>query len=488
MSTENGKSTRRDFIRNSAVAAAGAAAASVMPTTAHAMSRIIGANDRIQIGHVGVGTQGYTAHVRLLKQASKENNTEQIAACDLYGRRLRRTQKELNLKDSQLYTDFRKMLANKDLDAVVVATSDNWHAPISIAAMEAGKHVYCEKPMCKTLEEAFAVYDACKRSKRIFQIGSQGTSDLKYGAVAKIVKSGKLGHMVVAQGNYMRGDNKIGEWNNYGEFDLDAGPGATGDAHIDWEMFRKGTDPKEWDPDRFFRWRKYWEYGSGLVGDLFPHKLHPLFVAMGLPTDGLKGFPLRVSSGGGLYVQKIHPTHDTPDDEKEKEYLKKFHPGHDSWMDREVPDFINISVDFEDASLMAMSSTINEEGWPDSIRCNKGTILFSGNIIKIKPERSYADEVDGSEEQAPGVGEPIEGHQKNWIDCIRTNSVPNGNIDLAVRVQTMISLGERAYRESRTFTFDPKTRTASGGGSVSTSHPSPAVKPNPAQPKKGKSH
>ena len=132
--------------------------------------------------------------------------------------------------------------------------------------------------------------------------------------------------------------------------------------------------------------------------------------------------------------------------------------------DREVPDFVNIAVDFEDCSLMAMASTINEEGWPDSIRCNKGTILFTGSTIKVKPERSFADEVDGSDEQAPGDGEPIPGHHKNWIDCIRTNGVPNGNIDLAVRVQVMISLAERAFRESATFTFDPKTRTAKAGG------------------------
>src|SRR2546423_1305509 len=95
-SRENGKTTRRDFLRNTVAVAAGAAAASSMPTTAHAMRRVLGANERIQIGHIGVGTQGFNAHVRLINQHAKENNTEQIGACDLYGRRLRRTQKELN--------------------------------------------------------------------------------------------------------------------------------------------------------------------------------------------------------------------------------------------------------------------------------------------------------------------------------------------------------------------------------------------------------
>jgi predicted dehydrogenase len=460
MSTDNGQTTRREFIRSSVAAAAGAAVASAMPTTAHAMRRIIGANDRINIGHIGVGTQGYTAHVRLLKQHAQDNNTQQIAISDLYGRRLRKSQKELGLSDSQLYGDYRKLLANKDVDAVVVATSDNWHAACSIAAIQAGKHVYCEKPLCKTLEEAFAVYDACKKSKVTFQLGAQRTTDPKYAAVGKLIASGKLGHIVVAQGNYMRGDNKIGEWNNYGEYDTDAGPGATGDAHVDWETFRHGTEPKAWDMDRFFRWRKYWNYGSGLVGDLLPHKLPPLMIAMNLPTDGLRGYPILVSSGGGLYVQKMRK-----DEVSGKEVV-----------DREVPDFINLNVDFDDCSLMAMASSISEEGWPDSIRCNKATVLFSGGTIKVKPERTYADEIDADEQQTNGEADPVEGHQKNWIDSIRTNGKPNCHIDLAVRMQTMITLAERSYRESKTFTFDPKTRTATAAGALAPA----AVAPRPA--------
>lgn len=434
------KTTRRDFLRNSAIAAVAAAGTSMMPTTAEGMRRVLGANDRISIGHIGVGTQGYGAHVRLIHDKEKDNNTQQIAVCDLYGRMVVRTQKELGLTDKQTYTEFRKLLENKDIDAVVVATSDNWHAPITIAALQAGKHVYCEKPMCKTLEENFAVFDAVKASKKIFQIGSQGTTDEKYRAVAKLIQGGKLGHLVVGQGNYMRGDNKQGEWNDYRGIDADAGPQASGEAHIDWETFRKGTQPAAWEPDRFFRWRKYWDYGSGLIGDLLPHKLHPLFIAMDVPTDGLKGFPKRVFSGGGLYVQKINKETGKPD--------------------REVPDFINVVADFDDYSMMLMSSCISEAGWPDSIRTNKAYITYSGDQIQVNPEKTWSDEIEDVKMQAPGNGEPIEPHHKNWFDCIRTNGVPNGNIDLAVRVQTVISLAERSEREGKAFTFDPKTRTA----------------------------
>lgn len=446
--------TRREFLQKSATTAAAGVAVSTLsylPSTAAGLRNIIGANDRINIGHVGVGVQGYGAHCRLLYENAQKNNTVQVALCDLYGRNLKKAQETTKVADNRLYKDYRKFLESKDIDAVVVATSDNWHTDVAVSALEAGKHVYVEKPMCKTIEEAFRIHDAVKKTKLKLQVGSQGCTDQKWHIAARMVREGKIGPVVVGQGSYMRntGNNKQwakgvgGEWDTYGRYDTDAGPTATGDAHVDWETFRKGRGPKDWDPDRFFHWRKFWDYGSGLVGDLFPHRLHPLFIAMALPTTGLDGFPLRVSSGGGLYVQKINPYHpDRPD--------------------REVPDFTNIQVDFADRSLMAMSSTINEQGWQDTIRGLKGTLYFGGNSVKLVPERSYADEAEEVTEQNNGTGEDIAIHESNWISCIRDGKEPNCNIDIAVRVQVMISLAELAYRQSKTFTFDPATRKYKG--------------------------
>lgn len=436
-------STRRQFLQKTATtAAAGIAANAVshMPATAEGMRRVIGANDRIRVGQVGIGVQG-TAHLHLLMDNSTDkykNNTEQIAICDIYTRARKNGQKDLGLKDSQVFDDHRKMLEVKDIDAVWVTTSDNWHAPVTLAALEAGKHVYCEKPMTKTVEEAFAVYDMVKKTKLIYQVGSQGTSDEKHHAVGKIIHGGKLGKMICGQDSYCRGDNKVGEWNDYKKIDPDAGPKATGDGYVNWDVFRRGKGPAEWDPDRFFRWRKYWDYGSGLMGDLFPHRLHPLMYAMDIPMTGLEGFPIRVVSLGGLYVQKINPQTGKPD--------------------REVPDFTNLIVDFKDCSLMAMASCINEQGWPAMIRCNKGSVIYAGGNIEIKPEREYSDEIDGSTDPAPGNGEDLALHQKNFLDCIRNNTQPNGNVEVAVRVQTMISLGELSYRQGKEFHFDIATR------------------------------
>jgi predicted dehydrogenase len=442
---EKQTSSRREFLRNSAGAAAVVTAATVAKSPVYALqpAKVLGANDRIHIAHIGLGVQGFGAHVRLLKEKSADNNTEQIAVCDLYGRRRRRSGEHLGISESAWYDDHRKMLENKDIDAVVIATSDNWHAQCVLDALNAGKHVYCEKPMVKTVDEAFALYDTVKKTGLKLQVGSQGCSDPMYDNIAAIVKSGKIGKMVMGQHSYNRGDNKIGEWNSYGDNPYKpphdkAGPQGTGDDHIDWETFRKGAGPKEWDPDRFFRWRKYFAYGSGLIGDLMPHKILPMYKAMAIDISGQNGFPKRVSSGGVLCVQKINP--DT----------KK--------VDRDVPDFTYMTADFEDFSMIIMSTSVNEQGMRPMIRGNKATILFASDAAQIIPERAYSDEVEAERIPLHGNGEPIPVHHKNWIECIRTGKEPNCNIDLALRAQVLITLGELAQRNSITLTFDPKTR------------------------------
>jgi predicted dehydrogenase len=434
-----GAATRRELIKTAAAATvATVAGVSAAKSSAYAVapSRVLGANERINVGFVGVGGQGMT-HVRLLKENAEDNKTANVAVCDIYRRRVKSALAFNELPDKAGYDDYRKLLEVKDIDAVWIATSDNWHAPIAIAAMEAGKHVYIEKPMCRTIEEGYAIYDAAKKTKKLVQVGSQGCSDQKWHVAGKVVKEGRIGHLVQAQGSYCR-NGKAGEWNYYA-IDKDAGPNASGDNFINWDVFRMGKEPKQWDPDRYFRWRKYWAYGNGIMGDLFPHRLHPLAIAMALPQSGMGGFPARVSSMGGLYVQKINPV------------TKK--------VDREVPDFTTVQVDFpEGCTMMLLGSTINEQGWQDMIRGNKATLYFGGSGVQIRPERVWAEEVEFAEEPVEGEGERIELHHKNFLTCIREGGVPNCNIELALRVQVMVSLGELSYRRGKTMHFDPKTR------------------------------
>src|SRR5439155_272511 len=211
-----GAETRRNFIKKAATAAAVVAATNPFKTpvygqnSAPSAGRVIGANDRIAVGYIGIGgppsltdcpAMGL-AHVNSQKSHAAENNIAQAAVCDLYKTRSEHARKEIGTSDVVAYDDYRKLLERKDIDAVLIATHDPWHARCAIDAMEAGKHVYCEKPMTRYLEEAFKVYDTVKRTGKIFQVGSQGCSASAWHKAAELIQAGKIGKLIWGQGYY----------------------------------------------------------------------------------------------------------------------------------------------------------------------------------------------------------------------------------------------------------------------------------------------
>src|SRR5271156_3025790 len=177
--------SRRSFIRKAAAAAAAASAPGLFKTPVYGQNqapspgRVLGANDRINVAYVGTGKQGMT-HVRLQKKFADSNNVAQVAVCDLYEKHLQEARAFTGLTDADAFGDHRRLLERKDIDAVLVATVDNWHAQVTIDALEAGKHVFCEKPMTRYLAEAFDVHDAVKRAGKVYVVGSQGRMDPKW--------------------------------------------------------------------------------------------------------------------------------------------------------------------------------------------------------------------------------------------------------------------------------------------------------------------
>src|SRR5438067_3052076 len=218
-----GGESRRDFIKKTATAAAAVAATGIFKTpvygqnSAPSTGRVIGANDRIVVGYIGVGGQGM-AHVRSMKTHAGENNIAQAAVSDVWQKRLQEAKACIENENSSVkvetYEDYNKLLERKDIDAVCISTMDHWHTRCSIDAMNAGKHVYVEKPMTRYLGEAFEIYDTVKKTGKTLQVGSQGCSDLKWKKAAELVQSGKLGKLVMCQGSYMR-NSPAGEWNQY---------------------------------------------------------------------------------------------------------------------------------------------------------------------------------------------------------------------------------------------------------------------------------
>ncbi|MCM3872866.1 MAG: Gfo/Idh/MocA family oxidoreductase [Pyrinomonadaceae bacterium] len=254
-------------------------------------------NDRIQIATIGVGGQGTGDTNAALRRSgpATDNPTplgpgvEVVAVADLYDGRLARAQE---LWGKQLFTtrDYREVLARSDVDAVIVATSDHWHTKIAIDAMKAGKDVYLEKPMVQNLNEGKALIEAARDTNKILQVGSQRVSSIVYQKAKDLYNSGAIGELNLVEAWWNR-NTALGAW----QYTLppDASPQT-----VDWERFLGRAPKMPFDAVRFFRWRNYRDYGTGVAGDLFVHLFSGLHFV--LSSNG----PIRVMSTGGLRYWK----------------------------------------------------------------------------------------------------------------------------------------------------------------------------------------
>jgi len=435
-----GSATRREFIKKSATAAAAVAATGLIRTPVYGQNQapsanVAGANNKLTLAYVGVGGQGM-AHVRESVGKASANNTAAAAVCDVSKHRIQEAKKTISERgggQADGYEDYREVMQRKDIDVVFIATVDHWHTRVALAALESGKHVYVEKPMTRYLGEAFQIYDTVKRTGKKLQVGSQGCSDLKWHKAAEWIRAGRIGPVVMAQGSYMR-NNPKGEW-NYTKHKW-----ATAED-INWKAWLGDQikQQKDFDADDYFRWRKYQAYCSGLLGDLFPHKLHPYMLATGNPE-----FPKRVAAVGSKHV---HSDKNTPDTRE-----------------RDVPEIIQLIAEFPSGMVMHItSSTVNELGTQEVIRGHKANIFMAGNRVELKPEAKFVEEGIEAETSEAFQPESVAAHQKNFFDSIRANKEPNCGIELAIRVQTVISLAEQSERTNVMCLFDEKTRKITDG-------------------------
>jgi len=421
---------RRDFIKRVSGATAAVAATAAMKPRVFGQApsvNVIGANDRIVVGYIGVGAQGLNAHVRIMKQNAQANNIAQAAVCDVWGKRVDDAKAAIG-GDVTGYSDYRKLVEQNDLDAVVVATHDPNHAPASIAALEAGKHVYCEKPATRYLGDAFEVQDAVRKSGRIFQLGSQGCSAAGWHKSAELIREGYIGTPVWGQGYYCR-NNPKGEWN------IPTDAAATAES-VDWKAWLGPIQQKlDFSDEYYFRWRKYYSFCTGPLGDLIPHRLLPLMLATGNPE-----FPSRVVTVGTRNVN-TDAVGGAPE--------------------RDVAAHMTLLAEFPSGmTLNVTASTLNARSPGFAIYGHMATLEIgtSGEAVRIIPEKPFADEVDPDEWGGLTPIEDFDSHHKNWFDCIRSGKQPNADIDLAVKAQAVIALAEMSDRLNIACLFDEKTR------------------------------
>ncbi len=243
------------------------------------------ANDQVNVAVIGMGIMGFNN----LETTVQVPGVKLVGVCDLYSGRLDRA-KEVYGKDIFTTKNYQEILDRKDVDAVIIATSDHWHDRISIEAMNKGKHVYCEKPMVHKLEEGAEVIATQKKTGKVFQVGSQRASSIITQKTKEIFESGVIGDLVLVE-TYMDRHSANGAWQY--SIPTDANGGT-----VDWDKFIGDAPKMPYDPVRFFRWRNYQDYGTGIAGDLFVH----LFTGLHAVTSSTG--PNRIFSTGGLRYWK----------------------------------------------------------------------------------------------------------------------------------------------------------------------------------------
>ena len=294
MSKFTNENSRRSFITKFTKGVIGA---SVFPAivTAKDRKRNLGelfrsgqkyaANDQLQIALIGAGGMG-TADTNT---AITVPGIKLMAVCDLYDGRLASAKTKWG-NDIATTKDYREILERKDIDAVIIATPDHWHKDISVAAMNKGKSVYCEKPMVHAISEGAAVIEAQNKNKVIFQVGSQGLSSLGNEKAKQLLKDGAIGKLNYAEGFWAR-MSPTGAW----QYPI---PADASVQTVEWNTFVANTNKRPFDATRFFRWRNYRDYGTGVSGDLFVH----LFSSLHFVTGSMG--PEKVMATGGLRYWK----------------------------------------------------------------------------------------------------------------------------------------------------------------------------------------
>lgn len=391
------------------------AAASLV--TARAYSQIQGSNDRLRVGIIGCGGQS-GGHQRALVRMKESDNVEVAAVCDIYQPRV---EKASQLTGGKVIADYRRLLDSKDIDYVLIATPEHWHGKMIIDAIDAGKHIYCEKPMTRTIEESKRVADKMKSAKVKLQVGVQGMSDDSYEAANRYIKEGALGHVVLAQIDYSR--NHVDDFWEYSR-DADVKPGV----NLDWNAFLGSAPKRPFDPDRFFSWRRYWDYSGGIASDLFVHRVTRIIKSCGLT------FPDKVVASGGKFEFKNSAA--------------------------EIPDTLNILLDYpEGMTVQLISSMANDTRIDHLIRGHKATLKFTPTGFVIEPQREFAKDVQPVTHQKTGA-EALNLHHQNLMGAIRKNDPLRCDHMLGYYGVVAAGMGNLSYRKRKYMRWDAAKQRA----------------------------
>ncbi|MFN7945673.1 MAG: Gfo/Idh/MocA family oxidoreductase [Blastocatellia bacterium] len=408
----NEKISRRTFVSTSAASVVVAAAS---------RNRVLGANNRLRVGIIGCGGLAQGAHIPSLLKMKDSDNVEIVAVSDVYQKRLDQAATTTGAKPVK---DYRALLDQKDIDYVAIVTPEHWHAKMTLDAADAGKHIYCEKPMTWSIEEAKKVVKKIQQSKLKMQVGVQGMSDDSYETAQRMIKEGAIGRPIQAQIDYSR-NHKKDFWVS-DEPDKDVKPGV----NLDWNAFLGPAPKRPFDLDRFLHWRRYWDYSGGIATDLFVHRITRIIRALDLK------FPDKAVAVGGKWEFRDSAA--------------------------EIPDTFNMMLDYpEGLSIVVISSMANDTPIPHVIRGHEATLEFTRDGFIIRPQdRLNRDRSKHEITHKKTGGEDILLHHRNLQAAIRDGAALKCDVMTGYYGVVAVRMAIESYRKRKYVAWDAKRERA----------------------------
>jgi len=392
-------------------------------------SRVLGANDRIGVGIIGCGGQGSGNWRNFLAQP----DVTPVAVCDVFQPNRERAAAASKEKVTQ-YKDFRQLLDNKDVDAVIVSTPDHWHALLTIMACKAGKDVYVEKGLSSTIREGRVAVDTARKYKRIVQVGAQERSGDHYAKAVKLIQDGALGSVHRVSANWTR--NMMPGFKS-----RQLKTGLT-DA-LDWDMWLGPAPHVAFDPIRFsYNWRWFWDYSGGQMTNWGSHSLDIVRWALNVKT------PTAVAAFGGRY--ELKDGGETPD---VQDVIYSFPGCTVTWAGCEVSGFEAIRYPDGDRRIKPLLE----------FHGTKGSMVLTRRGFEVTPQIWSGDEQDGKPAMEPmKVAAAGGNHVRNFLDCMKSRKLPICDVEEGHLTMVMCHLGNMSMKVGRTLYWDAKKEEVIG--------------------------
>jgi predicted dehydrogenase len=401
--SEDAGITRRDFLKETAMAGATAAVLGGL-----APARVLGANDKIRVGAMGTGERCQY----LMTLFKKNPSVELVAVCDVYGPR-REEALKIAGPDAKSYLDYHELLDRKDIDAVIIGSPDHWHKQMLIDAVHAGKDAYLEKPIMHSIEEGVEMVRAVEQSQRIVQTGMQQRSWPHWIMGKQIIDSGKLGRITFVHTYW------------YQDY-TPPPPGlpAVDQSQLDWKRFLGNAPDQPFTLEKFYWWRWFWDFGGGILTDLLTHWIDVIQWYMGQPA------PLTATTTGEVYCM--------------------------SW---QAPDTLTAAYEYPGKFMVTFTGAINSS-------VDDGGIIFRGSEATLKIDREHMAVYPEGGRNVPGtlVPEPeilvrserdgTIDNVNNFLDCVRSRKTPNANIHLGFEAARTSWIGNIALKRGMKVVWD----------------------------------